>query len=43
MNVEKIVCNIYFCFLFTPHGYHGKDSLIFKFTQILLHTEEGGF
>ena len=43
MNVEKILCNIYVCFLFTPHAYHGKDSLNFKYTQNLLHTEGGGF
>ena len=29
MNVGKIVCNIYFCYLFSPHGYHGTQILVY--------------
>ena len=43
MNVGNFVCNIYFCFLLTPLGHHGKDSLKFEFTQNLLCTKGDGF
>ena len=34
----KIVCNMYFCFFFKPHGCYGKESPEIHFTQTFLGT-----